>query len=192
MDNKPIRVNGADYRLRWTACVPLTATGHFFSVTDAALKAVPLNGTGVYLFCRRQGAQLIPQYIGRSKRVRQRIREHLERVSLVRARRRHRQTLCAGGDGANLPRSIRRACRARGGALPHPPLPRSRLSTGQRTRHAHRNPHRALGRHERLQQAHSQGDEAVARSGIRRFAFREDDRDADHARSSAGWASVSA
>jgi hypothetical protein len=73
------------YSLRWTACVPLTATGHFFTVTDAALKAVPPNGTGVYVFCRRMGPRLIPQYIGRSKRVRQRIREHLERVSLVRA-----------------------------------------------------------------------------------------------------------
>lgn len=75
----------ADYRLTWTACVPLTATGHFFSVADEALEAVPPKGTGVYLFCRRQGQDFIPQYIGRSKRVRQRIREHLERVSLMRA-----------------------------------------------------------------------------------------------------------
>ena len=79
------RIHGADYRLRWTACVPLTSAGPYFTVTDAALKAVPPNGTGVYLFCRRLGARLIPQYIGRSKRVRQRIREHLERVTLVRA-----------------------------------------------------------------------------------------------------------
>ena len=88
MDKKshhPRRFRSANYSLRWTACVPLTAAGHFFTVTDTALKAVPPNGTGVYLFCRRQGARLIPQYIGRSKRVRQRIREHLERVSLVRA-----------------------------------------------------------------------------------------------------------
>jgi hypothetical protein len=75
----------ADYRLKWTARVPLTAQGHFFSVSDEALRNVPASGCGIYLFCRQQGRQFIPQYIGRSKRVRQRIREHLERVSLMRA-----------------------------------------------------------------------------------------------------------
>lgn len=75
----------ADYRLKWVACVELVPQGPFYTVSDDALKAIPASGTGVYLFCRRHGHRLLPQYVGRSKRLRQRIREHLERVSMMRA-----------------------------------------------------------------------------------------------------------
>jgi hypothetical protein len=75
----------ADYRLKWVACVDLVPQGPFYTASDEALKAIPSTGTGVYLFCRRHGGALSPQYVGRSKRVRQRIREHLERVTMMRA-----------------------------------------------------------------------------------------------------------
>jgi len=79
------RTATADYHLRWVACIELIANGPFYSVSEKDLSSIPSSGTGVYLFCRRHGRTLSPQYIGRSRRLRQRIREHLERVSLVRA-----------------------------------------------------------------------------------------------------------
>ncbi len=75
----------AEYRLKWVACVELVPLGSFYTVSEDALKAIPPSGTGVYVFCRRHGGRYSPQYVGRSKRVRQRIREHLERVTLMRA-----------------------------------------------------------------------------------------------------------
>jgi len=75
----------SDYHLRWVACIELEARGQFYSVSEKSLQAIPATGTGVYLFCRRYGQNLSPQYVGRSRRLRQRIREHLERVSLVKA-----------------------------------------------------------------------------------------------------------
>jgi hypothetical protein len=75
----------ADYHLRWVACVELIANGHFYTVDEQALATIPAKGAGVYMFCRRHGRTLSPQYIGRSRCLRRRIREHLERVSLVRA-----------------------------------------------------------------------------------------------------------
>ena len=75
----------AEYRLKCVACVELVPHGSFYTVSEDALKAIPPSGTGVYLFCRRHGGRYSPQYVGRSKRVRKRIREHLERVTLMRA-----------------------------------------------------------------------------------------------------------
>ena len=85
----------ADYHLRWVACVELVARGHYYTVSDEELTEIPSTGTGVYLFCRRHGRSLSPQYVGRSRRLRQRIREHLERVSLVKA-------LAAGENGRRV------------------------------------------------------------------------------------------
>ena len=85
----------AEYRLKWVACVELVPHGPFYTVSDDALKAIPSSGTGVYLFCRRHGGRYSPQYVGRSKRVRQRIREHLERVTLMRA-------ICNGEPGRRV------------------------------------------------------------------------------------------
>jgi hypothetical protein len=81
---KPRAVD-ADYHLRWVACVDLIPTGPFYTIDEEALARVPARGAGVYVFCRRHGRTLSPQYIGRSRCLRRRIREHLERVSLVRA-----------------------------------------------------------------------------------------------------------
>jgi hypothetical protein len=80
-----LRGEDADYHLRWVACVELVVQGHFYTIDEQALATIPATGTGVYVFCRRHGRTLSPQYIGRSRRLRRRIRDHLERVSLVRA-----------------------------------------------------------------------------------------------------------
>jgi hypothetical protein len=86
-DRSAAKPRGADtdYHLRWVACVELEMCGHFYTVADEDLENIPASGTGVYLFCRRHGQNLSPQYVGRSRRLRKRIREHLERVSLVKA-----------------------------------------------------------------------------------------------------------
>ena len=85
IQRRAVNTANADYHLRWVACIELEARGQFYSVSEKSLEAVPATGTGVYLFCRRHGQNLSPQYVGRSRRLRQRIREHLERVSLVKA-----------------------------------------------------------------------------------------------------------
>ena len=89
------RANLADYHLKWVARVVLRPLGAFYSVHEDDLAAVPISGHGVYVFCRQYGRTNSPLYIGRSKRLRQRIREHLERVSLVSA-------LAAGEPGRRI------------------------------------------------------------------------------------------
>jgi hypothetical protein len=71
--------------LRRNACIELISNGNFYSAADKDLEAIPPTATGIYLFCRRYGQNLWPQYVGRSRRLRRRIRDHLERVSLMRA-----------------------------------------------------------------------------------------------------------
>jgi len=81
-----LRAAEADYyHLRWVACLELIPNGSFYAVDEQALEALPASGAGVYLFCRRHGRTLTPQYVGRSRCLRRRIRDHLERVSLMQA-----------------------------------------------------------------------------------------------------------
>jgi len=69
---------------RWDKPVPLSvaASGAIYECTDLdAISQEP----GVYIFFRQHGDRVSPLYIGRSKNLRQRVKQHLNSVRLMQA-----------------------------------------------------------------------------------------------------------